>query len=237
MRYEICAVTDIGCQRDKNEDGFYVGGTYAYGRSYMSAHEFLEAPFIAFVMDGVGSSEFGERAVKTGIDFICKSLLPLSQNELEDTMCQMNDKIYELSRTIDTASTIAGLLFAGEKIAFNIGDSKLFSINNGYMEQINVDDTLSGLSGGEYSKQNEPLIQYLGKASVVPHFRLLETGKLWLICSDGLTDMVSIDHIEEILSLPMNMQNICDMLIEEAKQNGGYDNITVILIKECEENE
>ena len=237
MRYEICAVTDVGCLRGKNEDGFYASESYAYGRSYMSAHEIAEPPFIAFVMDGVGGSEFGEKAVRTGIDFMCRGSLPLSQNELGDAICQMNSEIYELTKTMDTASTIAGLLFSGEKIAFNIGDSKVYAINNGYMEQISIDDTLSGLSGGELSEQKEPLIQYLGKSSVVPHFRLLETGNLWLICSDGLSDMISIDRIEEILSFPMNMQGICDRLVEEAKQNGGYDNITVILIKECEEDE
>lgn len=237
MTYEICAVTDVGCIRSNNEDGFLVNSNYAYGRSYMSVHEIVDEPFTAFVMDGVGGSEYGEAAVKTGIEYILNSSSPISKYNLETIIYKMNEAIYSVAKTIDTAATIAGIVFSDGVMTFNIGDSKIFSINKGYLEQISTDDTLSGLKGEEPSEKNEPLLQYLGKQSVIPHIRQIETGTWWLLCTDGLTDMVTIDRIEDILSETTNMQEICDTLVEEAKNNGGFDNITLILIKECETNE
>ncbi|MDC4206293.1 MAG: SpoIIE family protein phosphatase [Candidatus Manganitrophus sp.] len=59
----------------------------------------------------------------------------------------------------------------------------------------------------------------------------LQPGDLFLLCSDGLTNMVSDARIAEVLSSPSSIQSACDILIKEANRNGGKDNITCVLVR------
>lgn len=238
MMYKICAITDIGCLRKNNEDGFFALNSYAYNKDYMLSYEILSEPICVFVADGVGGSDRGEVAVKICIDYIKDNQVPSTYEQLDSALKNMNMLVCNKRKTTDTASTISGILIGSkEKIAFNVGDSKIFVINNGYLEQISIDDTLSGLTGTEPQTENEPLIQYIGKKDITPHYIKDLKGSKWLICSDGLTNMVSIDRIEEILATSEISSDVCNMLINEAKLNGGCDNITIIFIEECEEDE
>jgi protein phosphatase len=129
-------------------------------------------------------------------------------------------------------TTAAILLFSEKKIILcNIGDSKVFRISNRRIKQLSVDHIAAAAYGVK-----PPLSQHLG---IPPAEMIIEPylaqGKynnrdVYLICSDGLTDMVMEEKILQIISeLPFDEAS--NKLLEQALRNGGKDNITIILCK------
>ena len=127
---------------------------------------------------------------------------------------------------------MAILLFAENCIYMcNIGDSKVFRFDGKKLEQISVDD----YAAVPYGKK-PPLSQNLGispKEYVIePHLakgRYCD-GDIYLLCSDGLTDMVAAEEIARILR-ETEYKEVCDKLLDKALENGGRDNITIIVCK------
>lgn len=109
-------------------------------------------------------------------------------------------------------------------------------INYGYLQQVSTDDTVFGLIKEEPDSTKAikpPLLQYIGKSNLETncHIKALSNVKELMICSDGLTDLVETDDIEEILekyTVPMEMVH---MLYNKAMENGGYDNISIVYIQ------
>ena len=229
MLYEICAITDIGCVRPKNEDGYFAGSNYAYGIGHISSYEKKGSPFIALLMDGVGGCEHGEAAVEQGVEYIKTVDVPITKTDLEIVLDDLNKQLYYTANTIDTATTIAGIMISDEKIVFNVGDSKVFSINQGYLEQLSVDDTISGISGEFTDIGSEPLLQYMGKKCIAPHYVDCKKNTAWLMCTDGLTNMVEEKEIYRVVK--ENPEIAPKVLVDLANNAGGYDNITVVTIK------
>ena len=129
-------------------------------------------------------------------------------------------------------TTAAMLAFTGEEIALcNIGDSKIFRFYNGMLEQISKDHTAASPYGIK-----PPLLQNLG---IPPDELIIEpylahgtynVGDVYLLCSDGLTDMVPEDEIAPLLAANP-AEKAASLLFEKALANGGKDNITLILCK------
>ena len=237
MRFEVCLITDIGCQRKNNEDGFYINNMGAFNIENSFLYEKIESPFITFVADGVGGSQQGEEATQLCIKTAMSSCVPEDDNELIQLIDRMNKTVCETRKNIDTACTLAGLLVGDDSIhLFDVGDSKVFSLNQGYLNQLSVDDTAAGISG-EYTTEKQPLLQYMGKANCFPHLTEINPSSMFLICSDGLTDMVSIDEIEEtVKETKGNVKATALQLVHKAKENGGLDNITVIILSPVKED-
>ena len=128
-------------------------------------------------------------------------------------------------------TTAAMLLFSKKDITLcNIGDSKVFSFSEGELEQISKDHVVISAFGTK-----PPLSQSLG---IPPNELLIEpylaqgrykNGDIYLICSDGLTDMVMLDEIRGIL-VNYSIQEASSALVSKALENGGRDNITIILL-------
>jgi protein phosphatase len=120
----------------------------------------------------------------------------------------------------------------------NLGDSKAFLFRKDRMEQISVDHTDRALLEQYGIKKRKPaLTQHLGiepsEMTIDPFSATIDIQlhDQFLICSDGLTDMVSTDRIEEILRSGVRPEKSVHTLINEAIANGGKDNITVIVSK------
>lgn len=138
-------------------------------------------------------------------------------------------------------STLVGLWYTeiGEQpVVFNVGDSRLYLMSRGRLIQITQDHTLfeqwTKFGGKGDSPAKNILLQAMGPSRrVTPdvRFQYLGRGDLVLLCSDGLTGMIPDKNIEEILreAREDNLDELCQLLIDQAKSRGGKDNVTVIL--------
>ena len=129
-------------------------------------------------------------------------------------------------------TTAAMLVFADKEIALcNIGDSKIFRLYDGSLEQISKDHVGVSAFGVK-----PPLSQNLGippsELVIAPYFArgAYNDGDVYLICSDGLTDMVSVEEITEVL-VSKPIEEAITLLLDKALANGGKDNTTIILCK------
>ena len=125
-------------------------------------------------------------------------------------------------------TTVAGLMLApGRAVWFNVGDSRLYRCRDGRIEQLSVDDVPPGPRSGL-------ITQTLGGAPVfvpiAPHIggQELMLPSRFLLCSDGLTDMLPDDEIERALA--ESDEDAVRALFAAAMQAGGVDNISVIVV-------
>lgn len=241
MKYEICAITDVGCIRQNNEDGFYINNIGCYNTSECFVYEKISAPLIAFVADGVGGSKAGEEATKICIQTAQNEVIPYDDNELITLIDKMNKCVVALRKTVDCACTLAGIILGEDSsYIYNLGDSRIYVLKQGYLNQLSTDDTVSGLSGANSDNNSdikEPLMQYIGKETVLPHIKQISNMTEFIICTDGLTDMVSLDEIEEVFSEPSDIKSVASSLVSKAKEKGGLDNITLIIVKPVKEDD
>lgn len=153
----------------------------------------------------------------------------------------MNARIcsYGENNSAKGMGTTVVMLAFGKKGVYlsNVGDSKAFLHNSTGLSQISCDHVVN-LSG----RSKPPLSQCLGISPdefvIKPHLAMSEYSALnrYLICSDGLTDMVSPEEIEAIMSEKKPVQETAEALMKTALFNGGTDNITIILCELSKKN-
>lgn len=242
MRYQVSyyCVCDIGKVRDINQDNFIVGGRY------LKNHEdripeilFGQSngkPLLLGVFDGMGGEERGEvaslLAAETAAEVVPgrkpeKDLLGLCERANERICRYMDD-----NRLRSMGTTAAMLAFTRRGIMLcNIGDSRIFRFADGELTQISTDHVVP-----LPNVKKPPLSQNLGiRPSVLtiePYLAkgIYKEGDIYLICSDGLTDMVSNESITNVLNTT-TFEAAAQRLLERALQSGGRDNITIILCR------
>lgn len=177
--------------------------------------------------------------------------MSLEQNRLLAAATQSNYRIRDLAdqnlSMKGMGTTIVGAIIEGDRLAIiNIGDSRLYRIRDGQIEQITQDHTLVGelerrglLSKEEASKhpQRHILSSALGIGGTkdiridTPLCEILEKD-LYLICSDGLSDMLDDEEILATINFFKNksLEKMGLSLIQQANLAGGKDNITLILL-------
>lgn len=184
----------------------------------------------------MGGEECGE--IASYIAAKNAATLKLGKNVIDDLVnyChKANGDIcdYASSHEILSMGTTAAMLAFTQKelVLCNIGDSKIFRFCEGILEQISMDHVAVAAFGVK-----PPLSQNLG----IPPTELIidpylsrgpyNDGDIYLICSDGLTDMVSVAEITEVLATTAINEAVA-MLLDKALTNGGKDNVTIILCK------
>lgn len=233
--------TDVGNKRIYNEDsvGYYEEGNLG----------------IYIVADGMGGHNAGEVASKltrdTIINYVIEHGREASQEEvLKNAINMANLKVYRESILNDEykgmGTTIVGAFIIGEELTIaNVGDSRAYILKDDNLIKITKDHSLVQelLDNGTITKEealNHPnknvITRAVGTSSAVEadYYKLdiRDISKV-ILCSDGLTNEISE---EEILSILIsNSENQSQQLIERSKENGGRDNISVIIFKgECE---
>ncbi|MDR0937015.1 MAG: serine/threonine-protein phosphatase [Oscillospiraceae bacterium] len=234
---------DRGTVRHTNQDNFWCKGQWLVsnnnGLEKKLAGTVPAASMPAFaVFDGVGGEQYGEIAAFIAAKTFDASPYDSSENSLEShllNVCrEMNREICAFSdeQSVRQMGTTAAIIqFGGDKLTVcNVGDSKIFRFSGRVMTQLSLDHVVSGV----FDKK-PPLSQCLGipesEFLIEPYIRSIDynAGDKFLLCSDGLTDMVSDDFIESVLSADVPLAAQAKHLMTSALANGGVDNTTIIL--------
>jgi serine/threonine protein phosphatase PrpC len=228
LRY--AARSDRGLVRSNNQDSVYAG------------------PRLLALADGMGGHAAGEVASKV----VIASLAPLDDDEpgddllaqLREAVSNGNGAIAELvSQDPDLdgmGTTLTAVLFAGTRLGLvHVGDSRAYLLRGGQFAQITRDDSFVNelLEQGRITQeeaavhpQRSLLLKALTGHEVEPSLTVREAraGDRYLICSDGLSGMVSDETMAEAVQIK-DPQDCADRMIELALKGGGTDNVTVII--------
>jgi protein phosphatase len=229
--------TDIGLKRSNNEDVFLI------------------RPELDFCVaaDGIGGAAAGEIASRIFADSALKIFSNSINRSQQDTLNRVQQTFQlankEILEHVIRHPDHKGMGCVAELLAFcddgfiigHVGDSRTYRFRKGRLEQLTQDHTLvqKQLDEGLISADNvkhHPLrhvvLQAVGlEEKLAPDVLKGKTftGDLFLLCSDGLTDMVQDDQIQKILSSEIDIHRKTDRLIKIANTAGGNDNITVVL--------
>jgi serine/threonine protein phosphatase PrpC len=225
--------TDVGRQRSANEDSLVVN------------------PPLFAVADGMGGAKAGEVASAVAVEAVegapTESAEP-AEAQLAKIVRDANRRIYDLAvadesrRGMGTTLTLAKL--HGDEVSLaHVGDSRAYRLRGGELEQLTKDHSLvaelerSGQitpEAAEHHPQRSIITRALGPepdVEVDTYTLAGREGDLFLICSDGLTSMISDDEVRSILRSAGSLDDAAEELVRAANQSGGKDNITVILFR------
>lgn len=247
-RIEFVCLHNKGYLRSTNQDNFLVNNQHL-----KEADNELENPLtgslsvadlpVFAVFDGMGGACCGEIAAyisaETLLDFDLKHNIS-SADMLNVAFMEMNKNVcryMEENKISSMGSTASTLLFKNnEFVACNLGDSPIFRLSNNRFTKISLDH----IGNESFSGSKPGLTQYIGipeEEFVIEPYSKTDTysdGDRFLICSDGLTDMVSNYEIGNIVGLD-DIKTSARKLMEAALGNGGRDNITIVLCEVREE--
>jgi serine/threonine protein phosphatase PrpC len=245
VRLHATAFTHQGAVRASNEDTIAVGDWIT--SEPMAAPVRLEhtvaAPLICLVADGMGGHAAGEVASRTVAEHLSRRAVDATDEAglaalLRDADAELFALMQEHPAWRGMGTTVAGISVAPERVmAFNVGDSRVYRIDEGALVQLSTDDTPGPkLADGRTAAMTSNLItQSLGgayqPAGIEPHVlsEPPEHGARYLICSDGLSDLVDRTAIEELLE--GDDEATAQALFEAAMARGGDDNISLILLR------
>lgn len=243
---EVSGQSDIGCQRENNEDAF------GYWEPEESP-EFTRKGRLAVVADGMGGYEGGQEASHLAVDTVISRYREADGADPQATLVQAVQTAHERVREYGFAhptlrgmgTTCTAIVLVGEHLHFvHVGDTRLYMIRNGQITQLTRDHSYVGrlvesgvISREEAEKhpQRNILTAALGTSADLiidspGHPERLQSDDVLVMCSDGLWGQVQdpeILHATEHKS----PEAACRELIELARQRGGPDNITVQILR------
>jgi len=231
----ITAFTHRGRVRAQNEDTIVVGDWLSppgMAEPRIVSHT-LSAPLVCAVADGIGGHPAGEVASRQAVQQLSAAASHLaSAQAVAQTLGRINDGLYR-AMADDPAcagmgTTIVGLVLGTRAIRFNIGDSRLYRVDAGDLAQLSIDDTPPGPRSGLIT---QTLGGALPPAPVRPHIgeAPLAVPARYLLCSDGLTDMLDDGDIADCLAL--GDADAVAQLFDLAMQAGGADNVSIVVVR------
>jgi serine/threonine protein phosphatase PrpC len=251
MRAVAAGLTDVGLQRDHNEDSFAI----------LQDHE------LYIVADGMGGHRAGDVASKLATEAIVDffrataaedftwpfhfdSRMSEEENRLLTGIKIANRQIVERSsrqrECHGMGTTVVGALFSGKKGKMylgHVGDSRAYRVRGGEIRQMTRDHSLVNdylLAMPELTEEQKSelpknvITRALGMqehVSVDLQGDDASVGDCYVLCSDGLSGMIEDAEILEIVSQSANIEDACRKLIALANEHGGEDNITAVLVK------
>lgn len=250
---EMAGVTDTGCKRENNED--YIQLVPDHGLCV-----------VADGMGGHLAGEVASKIAVTGtIEQICMGLeyqnnqhrgvttaLPLRRlmkAAIEDTNSAITIQAEHNKSQAGMGTTIVVLLFRDNWFVLgNVGDSRGYRLRDGELRQLSEDHSLvqDMVKRGVMSKQDAAtspkrglLLQALGNPEVEPSFTsgCPLAGDCFLLCSDGLTEVVDDKQIRKILTRHDNPEDAAQVLVDTANKKGGPDNISVCVVRVRDEDD
>ncbi len=241
FKIESFGKSDVGLIRNNNEDVF---------------RELPKEKFF-ILADGMGGHNAGEVAASRAVEYMCSGIQTLFQSskdslELEDIQMHVESVIENTNLWVHhlgasnpslygMGTTLCSILFFKEFIVYShVGDSRIYRFRNGKLTPLTNDHTTfsknapSGENRNGVSLPRKVLAKAIGTSIfVTPEIKSekAEASDVYLLCSDGLTDLVSDGLIESLLKNYTDLNQVASHLIETAKESGGHDNITLLLVR------
>lgn len=243
LSLRVAALTHVGLRRDSNEDCIAVGDrilSEPMDKAWVTVQT-LDSTCACLVADGMGGHPAGEIASRTAIEAMLGGLARAEpeaaslQNLLRETNRFLFAEMARCPHWYGMGTTLAGIVTGHERLlAFNVGDSRIYRIEQGVVEQLSVDDSEpTGLGFAFRSPAARVLSQCLGgfpdSTEISPHLIELavRAGNRYLICSDGLSDMLSDAAMGSCVD-PDPVRTV-EALFALAMDAGGIDNISIVL--------
>lgn len=239
---QVFAKTDIGKARDNNQDFYYISNSG-------------DVPEVYILADGMGGYNAGEvasrMAVESAKDYIHKHFAKNKDSKeklealLKDAIEYANSVVYKKAQSKEDlrgmGTTLDVCLIYNSRIYIgHVGDSRVYRIRKEFMRRLTkdhsyvqtlVDDgTITKEEAYSHPKKNM-LTKALGCVETVEpdvYTKTFIKDDIILMCSDGLTNMIREENIYEIIK--QDKENAIENLVKQANDNGGLDNITVVII-------
>ena len=222
-----------------------------------------DSAYAMVVADGMGGERFGEFASRLALQTMFELAQQATSwvtkyTDLEVQQIRQRVEAYvqriqtTLREYIDADPALAGMgttwtsahLLLPHVIVVHIGDSRAYLLHEGELYQVTRDETVaqvyvdSGMDPSNVKRFRHLLLNNLGGdqdnvSAQIHHFQI-ESGDRLLLCTDGLTDMVSDEDIAATLRQASTPQAACDTLLSAALDNGGKDNVTVVVASAIE---
>lgn len=244
--------TDTGCVREANEDS---------GRHVKPIDTDIKNKrgTLTVVADGMGGHASGEVASQMAIELISYFYYADEENSapeaLRNAIQQANKEIYQTAiadeKYYGMGTTLVALILLNEVgYSAHVGDSRLYRLRNKQLELLTMDHSQvmemvkEGIISLEEARNHDDknvILRAVGTQEKV-EVEISEAFKVksndqFLLCSDGLSDMVDDDVIAEVWTKAKNVHEASENLVEKAKEYGGHDNVTAAIIKMPAENE
>lgn len=246
LKYEAFCMT--GKVRRNNEDNYYVNGKYLpmnHGDSPLICGQVCEEPAVFAVFDGMGGEERGEAASYLAAEILAKSIEEFepaaapsqktSDKEFstavfeQDIPLKMNDRVcsYIKEEKLRFCGSTLAMISINANVATctNVGDSRIYLLRERKLIQVSEDHSV-----GVFGRKS--LTQCLGipkeEFIISPYNKSIEIkkGDIFIICSDGVTDMISHNMLEQILAEGEGLAKMESLILE----NGAIDNYTGIVL-------
>ncbi|MCS7188943.1 MAG: LysM peptidoglycan-binding domain-containing protein [Bacteroidia bacterium] len=236
---EIGLASHTGRIHSRNEDFVYHGPT-PHG-------------YVGIVCDGMGGHQAGETAARLAAQaiytFLNEASPKESENLVRDALLHANQSILSYAqenpnqKNLGSTAVVALLTSDNTLIYGNVGDSRLYLYQKGNLQLLTQDDSLvqqmlnAGIISPEqalHHPQKNVLSQTLGQnPAPIPHVKKqrINRNSIVLLCTDGISNALSREEIQTILSQPTkNLNELAEALVRKAIQQGGYDDSTVLLL-------
>lgn len=227
----VAALTDVGLRREINEDAMLA-----------------QSP-VFLVADGMGGHDAGDKASAAVVEaFAPLAGNPVSMEEIGAALARANERVSAISaqHARGAGSTVAAVALVEHESAphwlvFNVGDSRVYRHRGSSLEQLTVDHSLGQelVDAGELRPENladfsqrNVITRAVGAADSIADSWLVPVvdGERLLICSDGLSGEISDESIRATLTMCGRPETATEALVRRAKEAGGRDNISVIVI-------
>jgi protein phosphatase len=251
MRAVAAGLSDVGLQREHNEDSFVV----------------LKEYDLYVVADGMGGHRAGDVASRIATETISEffrttanedvtwpfhfdTSLSEEENRLLTGIRVANRQIFERSTRSreyhGMGTTVVGAMFSPKKRRMyigHVGDSRCYRIRDGAIEQLTrdhslINDYLMAMPDLTDEQKNELPKNVITRALGMQDNVVVDlqhddpqAGDVYVLCSDGLSGMVSDEDIQRIATSSSDIREVCKRLIQSANEKGGEDNITAVVIK------
>lgn len=245
MNLYVTAASRVGCVRKNNEDMVLVGSSFIRNDNINSKIELTSEKRIIFaVADGMGGHNSGEVASSDALHnlrfFFSDIPAGLTAGEFNEMMLVWLESINHIldskgrvdERFKGMGTTLVGLAYyGGHFYSLNCGDSRLYRLRNGSLKQLTTDHSLNNMLGS--SKHSSIITNCIGGGNnhsymdIVKMTDDVQYSDVYLLCSDGLSDMLDDQQIEVLLKSGGDADALCQAAIEA----GGFDNVSACVIE------
>ena len=241
----LTAASRVGCVRSNNEDMILAYDAFIRSEAYMTELQTESIDrFVIALADGMGGHNAGEIAsadVLNNLQYYISDLpCNLTSGEFNECMVEWLESVHKTIETkghahpemADMGTTLVGVVYYNNKYYWmNCGDSRLYRYRDGVLLQISIDHSLNTLKGEK--RHSNIITNCIGGGSTHSYLDMYDfsddflSGDIYMLCSDGLSDMVSDVDIERLMARDATANDLCEAAISA----GGYDNVSVCVFK------